>query len=106
MKDAHSFICHHTYPSGRERVWSASWELIDAGFDNIEMRISGAGSAYTAVVGSSSAGRFLYLPDCEMGCPLASLEDSYWNYERISGHLCETDAVTIAGALRDCAGWI
>jgi hypothetical protein len=64
-----------------------------------ELRIKGRGSLFDAVIGLSLSGNFICIPQLNFGCALSSLNDINWNTERISAHLTETDAVTIATAI-------
>lgn len=76
-----------------------------------ELLIYGRGSRMDAVVGRYGNGQYICIPDLDTGCPLGSLTDTFWNQERLSGHVGEVDALTIANALEAVSeylgdGWI
>jgi len=76
-----------------------------------ELLIYGRGSRMDAVVGKYGNGQYICIPDLDTGCPLSSLTDTFWNQERLSGHVGEVDALTIANALEAVSeylgdGWI
>ena len=50
-------------------------------------------------------GRASCIPDVDAGCPLSRLSDIFWNRERLSAHMNEADAVTVAHALRALSGY-
>ena len=93
------YIGDDEYPSS----WIGSWELIGAGTDYEEIKISGRGSCYHIVLGYYSRGNYLCIPDIDIGCALASLKDVFWNYERLSRIVGKTDAITISRGLNDFA---
>ncbi len=62
-------------------------------------------SCINAVIGKYMSGQYICIPDIDTGCPLSSLSDIFWNRERLSAHMNETDAVTVAHALRALSGY-
>lgn len=95
------FFCICEYNSGRSMGWNGSWMEINAGDEVSELLISGRGSLYTVILGRYTSGHFLCIPELGIGCPLSRLSDVFWNFERLSGLICRTDAATITYALED-----
>ena len=96
-----TFTCSCEYPSGRLGRWTAFWQEVGSGKGISELLISGRGSMYTVLVGEYSSGHYLCIPEQGIGCPLARLSDTFWNFERLSSLICRTDAATIISALDD-----
>lgn len=71
-----------------------------------ELLIYGRGSRMDAIVGGYGNGQYICIPDLDTGCPLGRLTDTFWNQERLSGHVGEVDAVTIANALEAVSGYL
>jgi len=94
-----TFICKHKYPGGHKATWNGSWEILDIGTDYHELRIKGRGSSFDVVLGRCSSGYYLCIPSIDVGCALTFWSDTFWNTERLTPLLCETDAVTIATAI-------
>ena len=95
------FLCKHTYESDEEATWEGSWELIHADQNQSELRVKGRGSSFHVILGFYASGAFLCIPEINIGCPLSHWEDTFWNFERLSAIMNETDAKTIVNALRD-----
>ena len=70
-----------------------------------ELVIYGRGSCINAVIGKYMSGQYICIPDIDAGCPLSRLSDIRWNKERLSAHIRETDAITVAHALRALSGY-
>ncbi|MGL5437662.1 MAG: DUF6618 family protein [Lachnospiraceae bacterium] len=94
-----TFECTHTYPSGNKRCWTGMWKILSICTDFHELRIKGRGSSFDVVAGYCSTGNYLCIPSINVGCALTDWSDVFWNIERLSQVLTETDAVTIAIAL-------
>nr|WP_304957062.1 hypothetical protein [uncultured Acetatifactor sp.] len=70
-----------------------------------EQLIYGRDSCINAVIGKYMSGQYICIPDIDTGCPLSRLSDIFWNRERLSAHMNEADAVTVAHALRALSGY-
>ena len=70
-----------------------------------ELLIYGTDSCINAVIGKYMSGQYICIPDIDTGCPLSRLSDIFWNRERLSAHMNEADAVTVAHALRALSGY-
>lgn len=94
-----TFHCKHTYPSGRTAKWNGVWEVLATETDFHELLIKGRGSSFDVVLGYYSSGYYLCIPEINVGCALGYWSDVFWNTERLSSLISETDAVTIATAI-------
>lgn len=43
------------------------------------------------------------IPDIDVGCPISSMSDIFWNWERLSGQMDAVDAATVACGLKAAA---
>lgn len=68
--------------------------------DRMELMIYGSAACVNAVVGSYMSGQYICIPDIDVGCPLSSFSDIFWNRERLSAHMQKTDAEMVAYALK------
>lgn len=96
---------------GNSRGWEGCAEVVRQGKSMAELIIAGRGSRMNVVIGKYLRGQYICIPDLDTGCPLSSLTDVFWNRERLSGHLPEVDAITIAYALKEASeylggGWV
>jgi len=94
-----TFHCKHTYPSGHTARWDGVWEVLATETDFHELRINGRGSSFDVVLGHCSSGNYLCIPGIDVGCTLGYWSDTFWNTQRLSSLISETDAVTIATAI-------
>ncbi len=93
------------------RRWTGEVKVAVRSTDMAELIIYGKGSCMNAVVGRYMNGQYICISDLDTGCPLSRLTDTFWNRERISGHMPEVDAITIAYALKAVSeylggGWL
>jgi len=94
-----TFHCKHTYHNGDSSRWDGSWDILERETDFHELRIRGRGSSYDVVLGECSSGNYLCIPASNIGCSLGHWTDTFWNFERLSSLMNETDAKTIITAL-------
>ena len=83
--------------------WTGVWDLLKKEDDKAELLIQGRGSEFFVILGKYTYGNYLCIPSVRVGCGLAALNDTFWNYEQLSQLINETDAMTIAHAIRDFA---
>ena len=92
-------IKRHFFCKTKDLKWSGNiTSFIDYG-SHYEMRIESL-SSITVLFGKTSMGNFVCIPDFEVGCHLATLNDDSYNKEKISGIINQVDAITIARALK------
>jgi len=60
-------------------------------------------SGFIVVIGKTNYGNFACIPDYDVGCHLSTLNDLFWNSERLSAIMNKVDAVTVAHALQAIA---
>jgi len=91
------FHCFQT--SGKRTVtWDGSFE-ITRGRSPYEMMVRSRSNRFHVIFGEHAYGNFLCIPDWNVGCEIAGINDTFWNHERLSKQLKKTDAITIAYAL-------
>lgn len=56
-------------------------------------------SSIMVIFGKTSLGYFACMPDFNVGCHLVSLNDTFWNTEKLVEVLGVADGVTVASAL-------
>lgn len=86
-----------------EREWMGRVEISARTGHTAELFIEGRGSCMDAVVGKYQTGLYICIPDIDVGCPISSMPDYFWNRERLSKHMNQTDAITVAWALKAAA---
>jgi hypothetical protein len=78
------------------------WKGIIRGFrkyaSHYEFRIESR-SGITVIFGKTLYGGFACMPDFGAGCHLSTLNDKYWNTEKLTEVLGEIDGITVASAL-------
>ena len=88
---------------GRKMAWGSESQKLRPGHGGLI--IYGRDSCINAVIGKYMSGQYICMPDIDTGCPLSRLSDLFWNKERLSANMNETDAVTVAHALRALSGY-
>lgn len=94
------FTCTHIYADGTKSTWTGTATLLRKLDAFAEIRISGRGTSLLVLVGEFRRGRFICIPDINVGCPLSRWDDIYWNIERLSRLMNETDSVTVAHGIK------
>lgn len=65
-----------------------------------EMEISARGSYFHLIVGKHAYGNYMCLPNWNIGSEMASMSDSFWNWERLKeAGMKSVDAHSIADGL-------
>ena len=83
-----------------ERRWSGEIKITRRSLNMVEFIVYGRSSCINSIVGKYMSGQYICIPDIDVGCPLSRLSDTFWNKERLSAHMQEADAVTVACALK------
>ena len=100
------FVC--TAPAESEnpvKRWTGEVVVKSHSLCMAELLIYGRDSCINAVIGRYTGGQYICIPDIDTGCPLSRLSDTFWNRERLSAYMNETDAATVAHALRALSGY-
>ena len=98
------FVCTTPAEKGEDR-WLGEVEVKSHSTRMAELLIYGRNSCINAVIGKYMSGQYICIPDIDTGCPLSRLSDLFRNRERLSMHMNETDAATVAHALRALSGY-
>jgi hypothetical protein len=56
-------------------------------------------SSIMTILGSTSRGNFICIPDFNVGCHLVNLKDTFWNKEKLVSVLGKADGITVAAAI-------
>lgn len=86
-----------------EREWTGKVEIAALTDDTVELLTEGRGSYMDTIVGKYRIGLYIRIPSIDVGCPISSMSDYFWNRERLAGHMNQTDAITVAWALKAAA---
>ena len=100
------FVCTAPLEEGKkEQRWKGEVMVKSHSMGMAELIIYGRDSCINAVIGKYMSGPYICIPDIDMECPLSRLSDLFRNRERLSMHMDETDAATVAHALRALSGY-
>ena len=66
-----------------------------------EVKVTARGSSFHLIVGHHQYGKFICIPNWNIGTELASLTDRFWNYERLTCYtkIGKVDAYSVVSAL-------
>lgn len=93
-----NFVCQQKTEDGVEEWQGYISNIVNHG-SHYEFRIESR-SGLTVIFGKTSFGNFACLPDFDAGCHLATLDDEFYNTERLSAAINPVDGITIAKALK------
>lgn len=82
----------------KNNKWSGEIKYIRKFGSHYETRIKSR-SGLLVIFGETDAGNFACIPDFNVGCHLAHLNDRFWNTEKLVSILGEVDGITVAEAL-------
>lgn len=97
----HNFTCSYHCPCGQNHQWKGTWELIGAGDEIEEIRITGRGKTFDAIIGSSRLTDYFCIPSVNIGIPVDDFADSSRIHTRLLDLMPREDAATIVSALKD-----
>ena len=86
-----------------EREWTGHVEIVSLTGNTAELFIEGRGSGMDTIIGKYQIGLYVCIPDIDVGCPISRMSDYFWNRERLAQHMNQTDAITVAWALKAVA---
>ncbi len=69
---------------------------------NYELKIESR-NGFNVVIVKTNSGNFACIPDYDAGCHLSTLNDLFWNSERLREIMNKVDAITVAHALQSVA---
>ena len=93
-----NYSCDTMTDNGR-LWWDCTVDLIDQHDSFYEALIEGKGSSFHVIAGPQINGRFLCIPNWQIGCELGQLDDVFWNSEQLIRHLNRIDTRTVAVGL-------
>jgi len=79
--------------------WSGMITKLTEFGSHYELKIESR-SGFIVVIGKTSYGNFACIPDYDVGCHLSTLNDLFWNSERLRAIMNKVDAITVAHALQ------
>ncbi len=98
------FICRNPEAEYQaDRFWEGRVTVLRRSGTMIEADVTGKGSQMHVIIGEYAYGNFVCIPEWGVGSPLASLDDRFWNRERLERYLGNVDAITLSEALNTIA---
>jgi len=95
----YSFNSNATFQNGEKAAWQGTNHLLSEEVP-YEAEVCARGSSFHIILGNHSYGKFLCVPNWEIGIDMAPPSDRFWNFERLLGTgLSPVDASSIADAL-------
>lgn len=92
-----AFKCTRTLKNRKEN-WSGRIISIKNYGSHIEMLIDSR-SSIMVLLGNTSSGNFICIPDWKVGCHLSSIKDTFYTIEKLTKSLGPIDAITVATAI-------
>lgn len=80
--------------------WSGIIKNIKRNGSYYEMEVNARGSYFHVIFGTHSYGKYVCIPNWEVGCELTDYTDLFWNTERISMQMSIVDAISVATAIK------
>lgn len=90
------YTCKYTHEDGTTEFWKAKICPMRMSSSIYEAEITARGTTLDVLIGDYRHGRFICIPDINVGCPLSRYDDLFWNIERLSVQMNTIDAVTVA----------
>ena len=103
-----TFTCRYSDESGEADTWEGVWHILEARWDIIKLEVIARGYRYEVFVGKYINGHYVCIPNWDAGSALATLDDYFWNYGRLTHCMEPVHAVSVLTGLRDFAkttGW-
>ena len=95
------FVCSNPDAEYKaDRFWKGRITGLKRSGAVIEADVFGRGSQMHVIIGEYAYGNFVCIPDWGVGSPLASLDDQFWNQERLARYIGNVDAITLSEALK------
>lgn len=99
------FQCSYRWEDGKE-TWTGTITRVKSYGSHHEIQIQSR-SSIRVLVGKSSSGLFACIPDFDAGCHLSTLDDTFYNGERLVEVMDNAvDGTTVAYALKALSGCI
>lgn len=65
-----------------------------------EVKLSVNGSCYHVIAGCNEYGNYICIPNWDIGCEATYFSDVFWNIKKLTRHVGEKDAISIAKGLK------
>jgi len=104
----HEYKCNLT-TERKSSVWTGEIQNARITSEQIDADVVARGSYFRMIVGKSSKGNYLCVPNWNIGIQLANWTDYHWNYERLTNaypKINRCDATSIISAIREMANLI
>jgi hypothetical protein len=91
----------------KKRCWQGCIRFVDA--KRLEFEVKARGSTFHMILGRHAYGRYVCIPNRGIGTEISSLDDRFWNMERITEiypDLSLVDAVSIVDALSELSNYV
>jgi len=99
-----AFICSYCWENGKKESWSGKVAQIYSYGSHYEIFLQSR-SSIRLLVGKTCSGFFACIPDFQAGCHLSSLNDLFYNQEKLLFAMDnDIDASTVAFALKHLSG--
>lgn len=84
--------------SGQSKIWSA--QITSSSIDNniVDIYVQSR-SSFHIIIGKSQYGNYVCVPNFNSGCYLSTLDDIFWNTEKLVRLIGEVDGITVAKAI-------
>ena len=82
-----------------DETWITKVSVLEMNETFYELKITGHGHCFHAMVGIHAYGAFLCIPSWQFGCELASFSDRFYNFYRIRQSLDVYISETLANAI-------
>ena len=95
------------YKDSKNVLCTGEVKILSAG-SLLELDICANGWDFHAIIGSHRDGRFLCIPNWDIGIELSRLGDSFWNEERLRYHssLHPDNIKAVVGGIHRAGEWI
>lgn len=93
------FQCEMLKEKGEKQRWTGHIVRYKYSEDILEMYIESRSSIHV-IMGKSTLGNFILVPNFNAGCYLSRFNDLFWNSEKLSEIMGKVDGITIATAIQ------
>lgn len=94
------FTVQHTYSDGETATWTGTAAILRKTSFLVEADIRGRGFSFSVIAGKYFYGNYLCIPEIGVGTCISRWDDLFWNRERLSRYMNETDAATVAAGVK------
>ena len=92
--------------ANHDKSWNATIKSLKAVNNHYEMKVEGRGSSFYIIFGKYINGGYICIPEWNVGCEMASYQDTFWNMERLGDKLGKVDAITVVTAIKEAGNII